>query len=119
MQRWPCKSAVIGLAMVGTVLAAGPAKFDGEFVDKKFLNGQGVFEFRVHQSGTALEIGFDAGYSDGHGATSDATGAGKVIGNTAQFTWKAARQRMWEGALVPRPSTPLAGTARRFPASAR
>ena len=88
MQRWLCKSAVIGLAMVGTILAAGPAKFDGEFVDKKFLNGQGVFEFSVHQSGNALEIGFDAAYSDGHGAAPDATGAGKVNGNTAQFTWK-------------------------------
>jgi hypothetical protein len=88
MRRWLCKSVVIVLATMGTVLAAGPAKFDGEFVDKKFLNGQGVFEFSVHQSGNTLEIGFDAAYSDGHGATPDATGAGKVNGNTAQFTWK-------------------------------
>jgi hypothetical protein len=87
MQSWLCKSAVILLATIGTTLTAGPAKFDGEFVDKKFLNGQGVFEFSVHQSGNALDIGFDA-YSDGHGATPDATGAGKVNGNTAQFTWK-------------------------------
>ena len=88
MQSWLCKFAVILLATTGIVLAAGPAKFDGEFVDKKFLNGQGVFEFSVHQSGNALEIGFDAAYSDGHGATPDATGAGKVNGNTAQFNWK-------------------------------
>jgi hypothetical protein len=47
-----------------------------------------VFEFSVHQSSNALDIGFDAAYSDGHGATPDATGAGKVNGNTAQFTWK-------------------------------
>src|ERR1041384_2203297 len=82
------KFAVILLATTGTALTAGPAKFDGEFVDKKFLNGQGVFEFSVHQSGNALDIGFDAAYSDGHGATPDATGAGKANGNTAQFTWK-------------------------------
>ena len=88
MQSWLCKSAVILLATIGTTLTAGPAKFDGEFVDKKFLNGQGVFEFSVHQSSNALDIGFDAAYSDGHGATPDATGAGKVNGNTAQFTWK-------------------------------
>jgi hypothetical protein len=81
--------AMIALAIIGTVMAAsGPAKFDGEFVNKKFLNGQGVFEFSVHQSGSALEIAFDAAYSDGHGATPDATGAGKVNGNTAQFAWK-------------------------------
>jgi hypothetical protein len=79
---------LIALISIQTLTAAGPAKFDGEFVDKKFLNGQGVFEFSVHQSGNALEIAFDAAYSDGHGATPDATGAGKVNGNTAQFTWK-------------------------------
>src|SRR5438552_14063826 len=88
MQSWLCKSAVIVLAMIGIMLAAGPAKFDGEFVDKKFLNGQGVFEFSVHQSGNALQIASDGAYPDGHGATPDATGAGKVNGNTAQFTWK-------------------------------
>jgi len=88
MQSWLCKSAVILLATIGTTLTAGPAKFDGEFVDKKFLNGQGVFQFSVHQSGNALDIAFDAAYSDGHGATPDATGAGKVNGDTAQFTWK-------------------------------
>ena len=88
MQSWLCKSVVILLVTTGTALSAGPAKFDGEFVDKKFLNGQGVFEFSVHQSGNALEIGFDAAYSDGHGATPDATGAGQVNGNTARFTWK-------------------------------
>jgi hypothetical protein len=88
MQSWLCKSAVILPATIGTTLTSGPAKFDGEFVDKKILNGQGVFQFSVHQSSNALDIGFDAAYSDGHGATPDATGAGKVNGNTAQFTWK-------------------------------
>ena len=88
MRSWLGKSAVILLATIGTALTAGSAKFDGEFVDKKFLNGQGVFEFSVHRSGNALDIGFDAAYSDGHGATPDATGAGKANGNTAQFTWK-------------------------------
>lgn len=99
MQSWLCKFAVIALATIGTILAAGPAKFDGEFVDKKFLNGQGVFEFSVHQSGNALEIGFDAAYSDGHGATPDATGTGKVNGNTAQFTWKDSQGNTGTGTI--------------------
>src|SRR5438270_11747936 len=77
MKKYPFPFVIIVLATITTVMAAGPAKFDGEFVDKKFLNGQGVFEFIVHQSGTALDIAFDAAYSDGHGATPDATGAGR------------------------------------------
>jgi hypothetical protein len=99
MQSWLCKSAVILLAMTGTILAAGLAKFDGEFADKKFLNGQGVFEFGVHQSGNALDIIFDAAYSDGHGATPDATGAGMVNGNTAQFTWKDSQGNTGTGTI--------------------
>src|SRR5436305_10994397 len=69
MKKHSFPFAMIALATIGISVAAGPAKFDGEFVDKKFLNGQGVFEFSVHQSGNALEIAFDAAYSDGHGAT--------------------------------------------------
>jgi hypothetical protein len=88
MQRCLGNSAMILLATIGTALTAAPARFDGEFVDKKFLNGQGVFEFSVHQSGNALDIAFDAAYSDGHGATPDATGAGNASGNIAPFTWK-------------------------------
>ena len=88
MQSVLFKSALLMLLAVGPALAARTANFDGEYADKNFLNGQGVFEFSVHQNGNALEIGFDAAYSDGHGATPDATGAGQVNGNTAQFTWK-------------------------------
>src|SRR5881394_2728160 len=99
MQNRLYKLAVILLATTGTPLMAGPAKFDGEFVDKKFLNGQGVFEFSVHQSGDALDIALDAAYSDGHGATPDATGAGKVSGNTAQFTWKDSHGNTGTGTI--------------------
>jgi len=99
MQSRLYKFAVILLATTGTALMAGPAKFDGEFVDKKFLNGQGVFEFSVHQSGNALDIAFDAAYSDGHGATPDATGAGQANGNTAQFTWKDSNGNTGTGTM--------------------
>src|SRR2546423_5290956 len=92
--------AMIALSTIGAVMAAsGPAKFDGEFVDKKFLNGEGVFEFSVHQRGNALEIAFDAAYSDGHGATPDATGAGKVNGHGAQFTWKDSHGNTGTGTI--------------------
>jgi hypothetical protein len=77
-----------GAMMVTAGFAAQTGKFDGEFGDKKFLNGQGVFELSVHQIGSALEIAFEAAYSDGHGATPEATGAGEVRGTNAQFTWK-------------------------------
>ena len=91
--------SIIAVATAGTLFAAGAGKFDGEFVDKKFLNGQGVFEFSIQQSGNALNIAFDAAYSDGHGATPDATGAGKVAGNSAQFTWKDSQGNTGTGTI--------------------
>src|SRR5437763_14383370 len=100
MKKYPFPFVIIVLATITTVMAAGPAKFDGEFVDKKFLNGQGVFQFSVHQSGSALEIAFDAAYSDGHGATADATGAGKVNGNAAEFTWKDSQGNTGTGTIT-------------------
>src|SRR5438034_804807 len=99
MKKHSFPFAMIALATIGIVMAAGPAKFDGEFVDKKFLNGQGVFEFSIHQIGNALEIAFDAAYSDGHGATPDATGAGKVNCNAAQFTWKDSNGNTGTGTI--------------------
>ena len=39
MKKCPFPFVIIALAMIATVMGAGPAKFDGEFVDKKFLNG--------------------------------------------------------------------------------
>ena len=93
------KSTLLMLLAVGPALAARSANFDGEYADKKFLNGQAVFEFSIHQSGNALEIGFDAAYSDGHGATPDATGAGQVHDNTARFTWKDSFRNTGTGTI--------------------
>ena len=89
----------ITLGIIASAFAVEPANFDGEYADKKFLKGQAVFEFSVHQNGIALEIAFDAAYSDGHGATPDATGSGKVAGNSAQFTWKDSAGNSGNGTI--------------------
>ena len=38
-------------------------------------------------------------FADGHGATPDATGAGKVNGNAAQFTWKDSQGNTGTGTI--------------------
>jgi hypothetical protein len=43
----------------------------GEYADKKFLNGQAVFQMSIEQSGTAIQVSFDAAYNDAHGAAPD------------------------------------------------
>jgi hypothetical protein len=99
LEKYFYSFALIAFAILGSTMAAAPATFDGEYADKKFLNGQGVFEFSIHQTGGALDIAFDAAYSDGHGAAPDATGAGKVNGNTAEFTWKDSQGNTGTGTI--------------------
>ena len=46
----------------------------GEYADKKFLNGQAIFQMSIEQSGNAIQVSFDAAYNDGHGAAPDGQG---------------------------------------------
>jgi hypothetical protein len=39
-----------------------------EYVDKKLLDGKAVFEMTIEQFGNAIQVSFDAAYSNGHGA---------------------------------------------------
>jgi len=89
------------LAMTGSARTPEPGRFDGEYVDKKFLNGQAVFELSVQQTGTTLNIAFDAAYSNGRGPAPEATGTGKASGNHAQFTWKDSHNNSGIGTITP------------------
>ena len=65
------------------VSAADAPKFAGEYADKKFLNGQAVFQLSLEQSGNAVDIFFAAGYNDGHGTAPETTCKGKVTAKGA------------------------------------
>lgn len=69
---------LFALATSPLLSAADAPKFAGEYADKKFLNGQAVFQLSLEQSGNAVDIFFAAGYNDGHGTAPEATCKGKV-----------------------------------------
>jgi hypothetical protein len=100
MQRTAIGLIAILLVLARSATAAKPGGFDGEYVDKKFLNGQAVFEFSVQQTGSTLNIAFDAAYSNGSGPAPEATGTGKVSGNHAQFTWKDSHNNSGTGTIA-------------------
>ncbi len=58
--------------------AADAPKFAGEYADKKFLNGQAVFQLSLEQKGNTVDIFFAAAYNDGHGTAPEANCKGKV-----------------------------------------
>jgi hypothetical protein len=72
--------------VVSTGRAAGPANFAGEYADKKFLNGQGVFQMSLEQNGNNVSVFFSAAHNDGSGAAPEADGTGKVTSQgTVEF----------------------------------
>ena len=77
------------IALTEACVLAGTSDFAGEYADKKFLNGQAVFQMSLEQSGNDVSVFFSAGYQDGHGAAPEADGKGKVTAKgTVEFTWE-------------------------------
>jgi hypothetical protein len=61
----------------------------GEYANEKLLNGKASFQLSIEQSGTAIQLSFNAAYADGHGAAPDGEGKAKITGqNTLQFKWE-------------------------------
>jgi hypothetical protein len=91
--------AVIGLAV--TSIAANPPNFAGEYADKKFLDGQGVFELSLEQNGNNVTVFFSAVYNDGHGAAPEADGSGKVtLKGTVEFTFEDSFKNAGTGTIA-------------------
>jgi hypothetical protein len=61
-------------AAVVTLRAADSAGWAGQYRDDKFLGGRAVFQLTIEQSGTKMQVSFDAAWADGHGAAPEAQG---------------------------------------------
>lgn len=92
---------LLAIAVVITAIAADPANFTGEFADKKFLNGQAVFQMSLEQNGNTVTVWFSAGYSDGHGAAPEANGTGNVAGKgSIEFTFQDSYKNAGAGTIA-------------------
>ena len=83
--------ALTAFLMVATCLvvrAADALPWAGEYRAEKFLNGQAIFQLTIDQSGSAMQVAFDAAYNDAHGAAPEGQGSAKVSGNTLQFKFE-------------------------------
>jgi len=100
------KSLIFAAALLLTFIcgriasAADPAGFAGEYADKKFLNGQAVFQMSIEQRGNTASIWFSAGYNDGHGSAPEADGAGKITAKGLEFTFKDGEGNSGNGVVT-------------------
>jgi hypothetical protein len=101
--------AMIRFSLVGTfvvalvpaaLFAVAPANFAGEYADKNFLNGQGVFQLSLEQNGTNVSVFFSAAHNDGRGAAPEADGTGKVTTKgTVEFKWEDSLKNAGNGTI--------------------
>jgi hypothetical protein len=72
----------------------------GQYTEKKFLGGRAVFQLTIEQSGSAMQVSFDAAWVDGHGAAPEAEGPAKVAGNALTFTFKDTFENSGTGTIT-------------------
>ena len=82
--------AVLVLVLIGAslTLEAADSGWAGQYTDKKFLGGRAVFQLSIEQSGAAIQVSFDAAWTDGHGAAPEAEGRATVSGNKLTFKFE-------------------------------
>ena len=87
-------------ATASNIMPAEP-NWPGEYADKNFLNGQAVFQMSIQPSGNAIQVSFDAAYTDAHGAAPDGEGQAKITGkNTLEFNWEDSFKNSGTGTIT-------------------
>ena len=87
----------LGLA---ALLPAKEASWTGNYTDKKYLNGQAVFQLNILQEGETITVDFDAVYNDGHGCAPQGNGPAKAVDkNTLKFTFTDSANNAGTGTI--------------------
>ena len=82
-----CTALFLTLALTDA-LPARETTWTGNYTDKKYRNGQAVFQLNVLQEGAQITVDFDAAYNDGHGCAPEGGGPARVVDkNTLKFTF--------------------------------
>ena len=91
--------SMIVAAIASTMFSAEPT-WAGEYADKKFLNGQAVFQMSIQQSGNTIQVAFDAAHIDAHGAAPEGDGQAKITSaNTLEFKWEDSFKNSGTGTI--------------------
>ncbi len=93
-------SALLFIAVPVVFSPAKEAGWTGNYTDKKFLNGQAVFQLNIVQEGSAISVDFDAVYNDGHGCAPQASGPAQVVDkSTLKFTFTDSSNNSGTGTI--------------------
>jgi hypothetical protein len=88
------------VAFTFTIVSVHGEGFAGEYADKSFMNGQGVFQMSLEQSGNTVSVWFSTSYNDGHGCGPEAVGSGKVTSKgTVEFSFHDSSKNTGSGTI--------------------
>lgn len=91
----------IVLSATASNTSSAEPNWAGEYADKKFLDGQAIFQMSIEQSGNAIQVSFDAAYNDAHGAAPDGQGPGRITTKDAlKFKWKDSFKNSGTGRII-------------------
>ena len=88
------------LALVNPAARAADSGWAGQYSDKKFLGGRAVFQLTIEQSGSRMQVSFDAGWADGHGAAPEGEGPATVSGNMVTFKFEDTFKNSGTGTIT-------------------
>jgi hypothetical protein len=89
------------LSVIASNARSAEPNWAGEYADNNLLNGQAVFQMSIEQSGSVIQISFDAAYTDAHGAAPDGQGPAKIATNdTLAFKWKDSFKNSGNGRIT-------------------
>jgi hypothetical protein len=100
--RWGTVALLVStvLGATASTMFSAEQNWAGEYADKKFLNGQAVFQMSIQQSGNSIQVAFGAAYVDAHGATPESDGQAKITGaNTLEFKWEDSFKNSGTGTI--------------------
>src|SRR3954451_8228171 len=98
-QYFTAAFAVVILSCL-TANAADSSGWAGQYRDNKYLSGRAVFQLSIEQSGSAMQVSFDAAWVDAHGAAPEAQGPAKISGNILTFTFKDTFENSGTGTIT-------------------
>jgi hypothetical protein len=93
--------AVVTFGFSPLVIDAEVPNWTGEFADKKFMNGQGVFQLSITEEARTIKVSFDAVYNDGHACAPEAEGTAKIAGKgILQFNFQDNHRNAGSGTIA-------------------
>ena len=93
-------AALVLIFSLAVSLPAGETNWTGNYTDKKYLNGQAVFQLNILEEKGAISVDFDAAYNDGHGCAPQASGPAQIVDkNTLRFIFTDSSNNSGTGTI--------------------